>query len=160
MHAKAALEPEENPLSKFKLWRDGILLAVLIVGGFFWVLSSFGFRAVWALESWNGQAVAPHALRIQFRHARRGSFTLLADTAMPRKRDQVRGETPCGQFSAYYERDFGKLEIDPPTTNPCPADAALLNALTHANRYKLGDGKMTLTTSDGQTLIFQRDGEF
>lgn len=143
-------------MSSFRLWRDGLVLAALIFGGALLLLSSVGFETTWTLERWNGAAVAPGALQVRFDRQRRTSFTLLVDSAMPAKRDRARLTTACGRYDTDYARSLGKIAIDPPSHAACPNDQTLLDTFSRAARYKLGDGQMTLTTPDGQSLVFRR----
>lgn len=145
-------------MSKFKLWREGLALAALMFGGFFLLLSSFGFETHWTLERWNGAAVAPDTLHARFSSTRRGGAGLLLDIAMPHKQDEVELITACDGYRANYERSFGGIVIDPLSASHCPSDRPVLTAFSQANRYKLGDGVMILTTPDGQSLVFRRDG--
>jgi hypothetical protein len=145
-------------LSSFKLWRDGLVLVALVFGGALLFLSSVGFETTWTLDRWNGDAVAPDALQVRFDHQRRTSFSLLVDTAMPTKRDRAHLTTACGRYETRYARSLGEIAIDPLSDASCPNDQTLLDAFGRATRYKLGDGQMTLTTADGQSLLFRRAG--
>lgn len=147
-------------MSSFKLWRDGLVMAALIFGGGFLLLSSIGFETGWTLERWNGAVVEPHALHARFFPARRSAATLPLDLAMPRKQDEVWLITACDHYQTKYARGFGRITIDPLSTSKCPQERSLLAAFSQASRYKLGDGRMTLITSDGQILVFRRDGPF
>lgn len=133
-------------------------MAAVVFGGALLLLSSVGFETSWTLERWNGAAVAPDALQVRFDHGRRTIFTAAVDSAMPRKRDRARLTTACGRYETDYARNLGKIAIDPPAGTPCPSDQALLKTFAHVARYELGDGQLTLTTSDGQSLIFRRTG--
>lgn len=117
-------------MSSFKLWRDGLVMAALIFGGGFLLLSSIGFETGWTLERWNGATVAPDALHARFFHARRSAATAPLDLATPQKQDEVRLITACGRYQTKYARGFGKIVIDPLSTWKCPQERLLLAAFS------------------------------
>lgn len=146
-------------MSRFKLWFEGLWLAALFFGGGLLLLSRFGFETTWILERWNGAAVASDALHVHFSHTRRTTATLATDVAMQSRRDQVVLTTACDRYEVNYTRNLGQIAINPPPImRRCPGDHALLAVFGMANRYDLNDGRMTLTTPDGQTLVFRRRG--
>ena len=72
-----------------------------------------------------------------------------------RGRPQATAITPCQRYDGSFNRFAGRVtlyEIAP--TALCPADKDLIEILARADRYRLHNERLTLTTAAGETLVF------
>ena len=128
--------------STFQLWRDGLILTAVIVGGGLLLLSSVGFNGTWELESLDGVAAPAGRLEARFREPRRG-------------RPDVAAITPCRRYDGAFDRFAGRITLyDLEPAAFCPGDKDLIEILARADHYRLRNERLTLTTTAGETLVF------
>jgi hypothetical protein len=142
---------------RYRLWRDGLLLAAAIIALGFYGLSTFGFETGWILESRNGAPVDKGAVDLSL-HKPSSRGALLAIATPNRHRGRFTLRTPCGDHQGRYGRFFGRIEIDKPARSwGCEAvDADLVDTFQRTDRYRLGDAQLILSSRQGDVLVFRR----
>jgi hypothetical protein len=145
-------------MTRFQLWRDGLLLAVVIVGAGLYGLSTFGFETGWILESRNGVAAVKDAVDLRFYQPSSSGGPALMVLRTERHRGRFTLRTACGDYEGRYGRLLGRIQIDEPRYGgDCQIpDADLLLGLRRADHYRLGDAQLSLTSPQGDVLLFRR----
>jgi len=131
-------------MTRFQLWRDGIVIVLAILGGGLWVLSSIGFNGTWVLESPSVVDGSPVQLFLSYgRRGRNARYSL---------------RFACGRVEGGLSRFAGQIEfregsrLDSRCEAPIQEIAAALRVST---RYRLRNERLTLTAPSGAVLVFR-----
>jgi hypothetical protein len=136
-------------MTRFQLWRDGIVIFLAIFGCGLWVLSLIGFNGDWVLET--PAVVDGSTVHLQLGDGPRGRnarYSLRFD---------------CGRAEGGLSRFAGQVEFRQNTALASRCDEPfrqIASTLLLSTRYRLHNERLTLTAPSGEALVFRHGPSF